>query len=258
MSDNDDMQRINRSPHYPYLSLDQAVNLLEIFYKKYKLNKVPISLALKEIGYSATSGAGKRVTASLTQHYGLIDVEGSGEQRRFSVSSLGKTILVPNPSNPSERAKAIQEAALRPEMHSWIFNRYDLATNGLPPDDQLIYDLVYVAGFVDTSVESFVKEFKATYYYAGLDSLKTEDASIELDDGGQASTYESKNPPPRNAPAVQTVPSNSQELTTSLTRGKIARLILPDEMNSMDFNLLVKWLELLREAAMYEEQSGSN
>jgi hypothetical protein len=44
-------------------------------------------------------------------------------------------------------------------------------------------------------------------------------------------------------------------LKTVLTRGKEATLQLPQTLNRKDFELLVRWLEQLQEAFLYEEDS---
>lgn len=250
MIDQDNAADRKRSPTYPYLNLGEAVEILEHFVQQHRFTKVPLHIALKEAGYSITSGSGARVTASLTA-FGLFEIEGTRDNRRIWPSRIGQAIAWENPNDPSERLRAIQEAALKPEMHQWMYTHYSLDREPLPQPNVLQYDLKMQLGFQDKAVDAFIKEFKETYEYAALGNPTY--LTEEVLEVPQIPNSE----PPAVSPKQETanptqVSSDTDELTTRLTNKRIARLIIPKEMNGTDFQLLAQWLEQLKLASLYE------
>ncbi len=53
MTDQEIQGQRARSPAYPYLSLPEAIGLLETFYKTYRFNKVPLSTSKKKIRHES-------------------------------------------------------------------------------------------------------------------------------------------------------------------------------------------------------------
>ncbi len=53
-----------RSPAYPYLDLQEAVDKLEMFYNAETLHHVPVNIAATDIGYKDGSNRGWRAIAS--------------------------------------------------------------------------------------------------------------------------------------------------------------------------------------------------
>src|SRR5215212_9335305 len=81
-----------RSPAYPYLNLQEAVERLESFYKAESLHHIPASIAATDIGYKLGSNRGVRALSSLIS-FGFLEEEGTRENRTVWLSELGKEIV---------------------------------------------------------------------------------------------------------------------------------------------------------------------
>lgn len=265
--DNQEVQgQRNRSPAYPYLSLKEVAEYATMFFKKYRNNHIAATIALADINITASSGSGVRVISALTQ-FGLFDAEGVKEARKIWLTDLGKSIAWGNPSDPTERIEAVQQAALKPNIHQAIYSKYALEANDLPPDDVLEYDLQRDMGFTDKAAVALVKEFKETFQYAGLDTLirtelpkqRTENKIVQESNPSPDFISNIFGPPKpaMNNPQPDQASTDTRELKTSLTRGKMARLTIPIQMNRGDYEILVGWLELIKKAEFYEEDSES-
>lgn len=248
----------NRSPAYPLISLREAVELAAKLYDKHRFNKVPITIALNDLGYS-TSGTGYRVVAALS-HYGLAEAEGNKESRRIQITALTRSIILENPNNPSMSLDAIKTAALMPEMHQWVISNYQLGEGGtLPTDAQLMYDLVTDMGFTEKAAKSFIDEFKETYEYArlgdvGENLVTTEPQQPESNPKKEILNLQNTmtdffgiKPPaqPQKPP---------EEHTIRLTQGKKAQLILPAKLNQKDMAMLIGWLQVVLDGVIYDEE----
>src|SRR5882724_11881835 len=86
-------KRKHRSPSYPYLNLQEAINMANELYKKESRHKIPVEVAIADLGYSPTSGSGLRVLAALL-NFGLLSEEGASEGRKVGLSDLGKSIVM--------------------------------------------------------------------------------------------------------------------------------------------------------------------
>jgi len=248
-----------RSPAYPYLSLQDAIENLSKLFKKERYSSVPIGIALKHMGYSGVNGASMRVIAALI-HFGLINSEGEKQDRKVGVSDLGRNIL--NERDDSKRLFAIQEAALRPSIHQWVWQKWKLENNPLPSGDNIAYTLIRERDFTDDAAHAFTKEFIATYEFAEL--FKRLETDIEM----ESQSFEEKQEIASNVLSPQFQPSLSQipqegdirELTIPLTGRKLAMIRVPKTLNKRDFQLLTMWLQVMENAELYNEdepnQSG--
>jgi hypothetical protein len=223
---------------------------------------------MKDFGYTHTSGSGVRVLSALTQ-FGLFETDGAKDLRKIWLSDLGKAIVWPNPREPEMREGALREAALRPYMHSWIYERFELvSTSSFPTDEVLVYDLINEMDFTEKAAIAFVKEFKETYEYSDLASQTRiilpptqEPATGEgqaksvFDDVLGSFLGKPVKPTPPPPPPEDT---NTRELTNLLTHDKVVRLILPTKLNKTDFQILASWLDQLRISALYELEQDEN
>ena len=118
-------------------------------------------------------------------HVALLDYEGSGNQRKVKLSQLAEVILV-HP-NESVRRDAIAEAALRPAVHSELWEKY---RDQLPSDSSLRWELTHDRGFTETGAAEFIPVYRATVSFAQLasyqpgssDEAPEEDDPVGLDD----------------------------------------------------------------------------
>lgn len=229
-------KRRHRSPAYPALSLSAAIEKLTAFYKKEGLVKIPVSAALQSLGYDPASSNGFRTIASMLS-FGLFEAEGIGEKRQVWLSPLGKKILLDKREKSPERDQAIIEAALKPEIHQWLWGEY---AAGLPSDDTLETVLLTELNFNPNAVSEFIKEIRDTYRFAKL-------TESDIMSG------ESENSQPIIDKKGRSGGAKMQDITIPLI-GATAVLRLPLPLSKKNYSYLVKWLGLMEEPLTLSEE----
>jgi hypothetical protein len=199
-----------RSPSYPAINLQTAVQRARQLYDKEHHHPTAVTTIVSHWGYSSLNGAALGVVAALKK-YGLLDEEGSGEDRRARLSRLADDIL----SNPDEARKkeAIREAALRPAIHREMWDKYHL---DLPSDDNLLWELTRGRGFTETGATEFIREYRATVTFAELgDAYRTAEPAAtpdtqRVEDDRDEDNWDSQPEPPsseRRRPTTETTKS---------------------------------------------------
>lgn len=156
----------DRSPKYPVFDLKTAVDKARVLYDSAKRSAIKTPVAAKLWGYSEKSSAGMQAIGAAIG-YGLLDVEGRGDDRRVSLSKLAMDILH-QPSDSQKYRDAIKTAALNPTIFRRIWDHHN---GDLPPnDDAITPDLITEYGFTDKAAKHLVGEFRDTISFAGLDS----------------------------------------------------------------------------------------
>src|SRR5579859_174025 len=123
-----------RSPAYPAINLETAIQRARQLYDKEKRHPAPVATVVKHWGYTSLNGAALGTVAALKK-YGLLDEEGGGEDRMAWLSSLADDILM-NPDR-AKQAEAIRQAALRPAGYKEMWEKYHL---DLPSDQSLLWE----------------------------------------------------------------------------------------------------------------------
>jgi hypothetical protein len=177
-----------RSTSYPSLNLESAISRARLLYGKERTYATPVATVASYWGYSSLSGASLGAIAALKK-YGLLEDEGSGNQRRAKLSQLAEVVLQ-HPDEATRRA-AIRQAALRPAVHRELWEKY---RDQLPSDSNLRWELTHERGFTETGAAEFIPVYRATIAFArlasdepvpSLDGLRGDDEDPEVtDDAG--------------------------------------------------------------------------
>src|SRR5262249_49457222 len=99
-----------RSPEYPAISLKEAIDRVEMVYRKDYQNRLPKRVIAEHMGYKGLSGASLPVLSALTK-YGLL--EGRGDETR--VSDLAVALIAHEPGS-AKRYDALKQASAFPEL----------------------------------------------------------------------------------------------------------------------------------------------
>src|SRR6266566_2450697 len=152
-----------RSPAYPSINLETAIQRARQLYDKERHYLTPMSTIASHWGYRSLNGAAVGAIAALKK-YGLLDQEGAGQDRKAKLSELADVILV----HPDEvkRKAAIREAALRPPTHREMWEKYH---NHLPSEQNLLWELTRDRGFTETGAKEFIPIYRATIAFAQLE-----------------------------------------------------------------------------------------
>jgi hypothetical protein len=155
-----------RSPAYPFINLETAINRAKQFYDKEQRNAANISVATKHWGFVEASSNGWSTVAALIS-FGLMQDEGTGDKRIVRLTQSALRILLDARQDSPERAELIREAALGPKIHRQLWEKWG---TGLPSDAQLRHTLLFdwETPFNENSVDFFISEYKSTVAFAKL------------------------------------------------------------------------------------------
>ena len=153
-----------RSPSYPYLDLQSALEKAAVLWHAEGRHAASISVVMQHWGYKEESSTGYSCVAALKK-FGLVDHDGMGETRQMKLSGLALRILLDDDPQSDERRAALREAALGPRIHAELWERYGI---DLPSDQSLKRFLVLERSFNEASVDELLAEYKGTMAFAGL------------------------------------------------------------------------------------------
>lgn len=145
-----------RSPNYPAYGLSEAVARLRKFWDKEEATIVTADVAAKAIGYNGLSGPARTYLAAMKKFGLLSDVKNG-----MLVSLIGLRIL--HPESPEDQQKAIQEAALKPELFREL-----AGTHARASDDALKSHLINKLRFSEIGAKTFISSFRDTMEFAKL------------------------------------------------------------------------------------------
>lgn len=159
---------VARSPKYPSIPLDQAMDLVSRLWAREKKTPVGPTQVGQAWGYKGDSGPVRSKIGALRQ-YGLLDSTRDG----VKVSDLAVEIIVHSPGT-KERYEAIGRASLNPPLFSELYGTHAHAS----PDSLRAY-LITKKGFNPDAADQFVSSFKATIALADTNSSTYHTTDVE-------------------------------------------------------------------------------
>lgn len=132
-----------RSPNFPFIPLQTALERAAQFYEKEKRGSAPFAVVAEHWHYSPSS-SGALQTAAALKSYGLMADEGSGASRKLKLTDLALHILLDTRPESADRDQYKRQAALTPAVAAEIYQKW----NGeLPSEATLNHHLVLGRGF---------------------------------------------------------------------------------------------------------------
>jgi hypothetical protein len=253
---------VTRSPQYPAFGLETALNKVNALYDKERMHPAPFTVAIEDMGYSATGSTGLRALAALS-HFGLVEQEGSGSNRTVRVSRLARDILLDDRAASPEREAAIREAALTPTVYAALYQKFGVS---MPSIETVKLWLIRDLEFNPEAVGSLVADYRATMEFAKLDDPMGENDIVGEGAGGEQDLF-SPPPPTKQAgsggketntmPAIDTL-SEPWDLNIPL-RGGRAILRVPTPLTVENLTLLQEavktMLDFQKKVLGYESDS---
>jgi hypothetical protein len=194
----EDKSKKIRSPQFPFISLQKAVERATVFEAEYHQHSARATLAAKVWGYAEKSSGGIQTIAALVA-YGLMTDEGSLENRELTLSQAAMTIL--KDARSGAAAAAIKAAALTPKALADLWTDW---RNQRPPTPECISTLHQDKQFSEDAATRLLEIYDANIKYAGLDASdkispeEAGDQERESDDG------KDKRPDPKRHQRPQT------------------------------------------------------
>lgn len=142
----------SRSPNYPAIPLDQAIDLIAKLHSKNRTNVIPRESAAKDMGYSGLTGRSLKLLGALA-HYDLVKPSGKGN---LQVTPIAVDIL--HGISPDDRKAALGHAGSAPKLFKSIRDRF---TDGIPSEN-VIRSFLIQQGYADAAIGPAVKAFLET------------------------------------------------------------------------------------------------
>ncbi|MBC7783002.1 MAG: hypothetical protein H7144_04110 [Burkholderiales bacterium] len=225
----------SRSPGYPSFSLQEAIRRAAALYKHDKRNPVPVAIAAEHWGYSPSSSAVMLSVATLKK-FGLLEEVGGGGSRLVKLTDLSLHILL-GTEGSSEYRKALQDAALRPQVHAELWEQYGTE---LPSDANLKRTLVIEKSFNDAAASDLIREYRDTILFADMASSDNMSGNATEETQKEASTMllESSHLPQMSASPIPQKPQGLKRYAFPLADSPDAELFLPSPLTAENFDLL--------------------
>lgn len=175
----------SRSPNYPAVPLDQAIDLISKLHSKSRTNVIDRESAAKDMGYSGLTGRSLKLLGALAQ-YELVKPSGKGNVR---VTPIAVDIL--HGITDADRKTALRHAGTAPKLFKSIFDRF---TDGIPSEN-VIRSFLIQQGYADAAIGPAIKAFLETNRYLenagvydghGNDDDDESDIEPPVESGGQA------------------------------------------------------------------------
>jgi len=169
-------QQRDRSPAFPVVSLETALDRLAEFEAHFKRTaarpeKVGDAWNIKTKAYA------DRIAAAL-RYFGLLEYQGTGKDRSVIVSEEGRKYL--RAQQEDTKREIIKAAALRPKQIAKFWEDWG---KDRPADAACLDELVLKNSFSEAGARDFLKVYDATITYAGLtDSDKAPSGSQEVEE----------------------------------------------------------------------------
>lgn len=220
----------SRSPNYPAIGLDEALEAIGKAFAADHRNKMSRETLAKHMGYTSLNGRALGKLGAL-RAYGLID--GSGDELRVSDDAV--TILNA-PQGSSDREDALARCARRPKLFDELLAEFP----GRVSDDTLRYELIK-RHFTPDAAGKVIKSYRATIDLVSWDGrdcdVDNDGADEPLDDGGDSGG----SPRGRNLRKVQ--PGMKEDVYT-LKEGDVV-FQWPDQLSQESYEDLKDWTDLI-------------
>jgi hypothetical protein len=251
-----------RSPNYPVLGLEKAIELTAKLQEANGLHESPIKLVHKLWDFSeGSAGAANQCVAAL-KSYGLITISGNGDNRKIAISPTGDRIVRKAP----DRSELIRKAATAPTMHAEILDHF--GAKGLPNDtllkDYLVWERPEGQRFNEKSVDGFIQRFRDTLQFSGVDlsgkiepagsSENAEESETEIPMTESPAVDHPptedgiKKPPLKPAVSEKPLPPGMAKMNTQLDEGPVT-ISWPDELSKDSYEEFIYWLEGVKRRA---------
>jgi hypothetical protein len=162
-----------RGPAYPFIGLEQAVTLTRQLYEYTKRAPANLGAVLKEKwDYSPTSSSASKVVAAL-KYFGLAELSQAADSEMIRITDRAYRILV-DTEESEERKQALRDAFLSPKAYKMCWDHW-----GADIPQSARSTLIFNEGFIDSTVDAFLGNYKKSMLFAGLHGHEPAEKRIE-------------------------------------------------------------------------------
>lgn len=230
-----------RSPNYPTINLETAIEQLRKLYSRVRMDVFVARDAASAWDYNSVSGPVKSILAAFRQ-YGLLEGKVRGKNAENPrISRRGLTLIRRNQTS-REFQDELKNAALAPPLFKELYNSQSNAT-----DEVLRDHLLYEKSFTENGAQRFIEVYRATLEFAKLNKdldmtgSYYDDSAIEQETDLHESDHEIAHD--SRQPEMVKIPLS--------TEGEYARL--KSGMSLAEWNLRIKLIEAYKEMLVQDD-----
>lgn len=161
-----------RSPNYPKLSLEEAVERAKQIYKAEHLHLANKDVVAQDLGYKSLNGSSARIVSAL-KNYGLLD---EPERDKVRVSDDAMTVLeLPNGNN--ERTQVLRSMAFAPQVFADLQETY----KGSPPSDVNIRHYLIRKKYLPGAADEVIRLYRDNLSFIADEDADNVTESVEDD-----------------------------------------------------------------------------
>ena len=199
----------------------------------------------------------RQIAASLN-YYGLIDIKGMGDDRRFSISDDAYRII----ENAPDKGDLIRNAVLMPNVFNKVWAHYK--DSGLPNDDVLSDELVwgnkFHFKFTKKGAKTFIENLRSSLKFANIDTGDILESETEVNEGEEMPEHEIPESSPQNQPHQKPPsPQISDAMRTyniPVSSTKDATLLIQGSITVDEYGFIQEWLKIMKNAIVEHENVG--
>ncbi len=230
----------HRSPNYPRVNLETAIDLLRKLYNKVRKGEFTAIDAAGAWGYNSASGPVRAHLAALRQ-YGLLEGKKGRNAENPRISRRGLAFVLRNRASREYKSE-LKEAALAPPLFEEIYSTLSDAADGA-----LREHLIAEMGFTDSGAQRYVEVYRDTIQLANLNK---DDAISGLEDGDPMEDEEAETND--SISVFTTVGRQTSMVTIPLsTEGEYA--VLLSQMTPAEWDRKVKLFEAYKDTLVQDE-----
>lgn len=242
----DGPRRKDRSPSYPSIPLERALERASVVYDRERRHAAPILSLFTAWDFKGQTGPAL-VTLAALKKYGLLEDEGSGAARKAKLTDLALDILLAPSEDHPNRLAALRRAALSPTIFADLRSQFGTV---LPSDETLRYYLVRERKFLEKAATEVIRNYRETVRFAKLEESDTvsPEPQPEFSEDSMPAT-------PIEHPAVVVAPPGSvphfaaqsgRSIQLPIARGQWATLEAPFPLSREAWERMVQILEVMK------------
>jgi len=159
-----------RSPQYPVIGLEEAINKVRLVWEKDYTSELPREVIAEHMGYGSLNGKSLGVLAAVAK-FGLLD----GRGKETHVTDLAVQILA-HEHGDEQRISAVRQASNEPKLFQEILEKFDARS----PSDQALKSYLFTRGFTHSGVERVILAFRETETFVERELEGFAESEIEL------------------------------------------------------------------------------
>lgn len=256
----------SRSPNYPSMSLDEAIDAMRPVYAKEKRAKFPRLSLANHLGYTSLNG---RALAKMgaVRAYGLIE----GREDALTVSGTAIALIDAPPDSP-DRLNALRSAFLTPPLFRRLWDEHGAE----PPSPQTLRWWLSQNGYVGDAADKALKVYleslalvtQESGAYDMAEELEREEQLAEhmqedprLQAAFHAATKVKVDPASKRKPEGEGLAMAAHERVLQsglLSKGASFRLIVSGHIGKAEFEKLLAKLDLDKDILVDEDDANGD